>query len=463
MTKKLYIRISITKINLGKVIIIMEIKDFIKTDVVIVGSGVAGLFTALCLPKDMDVLVITKEDLKECDSYLAQGGVCVLKDINDFNCYFEDTMKAGHYENNPESVRVMIESSTDVISTLVELGVKFDTDEDGDFDYTREGAHRRNRILHHKDETGKEITATLLRIAKKRANITFVTQTTMIDFIEKDNICQGIVCEDEYGEMGAIIAKNIVLATGGIGGLFLNSTNYPHITGDSFALSIKHNVELQDMNYIQIHPTTLYSKQKGRRFLISESVRGEGAILLNENGERFTDELQPRDVVTNAIVEEMAKFKTDYVYITLPTMSSEEAKKRFPNIFDACMEEGYDITKDKVPVTPAQHYMMGGVKTDINGQTSMKYLYAVGETACNGVHGKNRLASNSLLESLVFAKRAALMIADDKAEKDIKVPDIDLKSYPAKPEREKEFRKLIMDEIKGKDREFYDKWCNNEN
>lgn len=463
MTKKLYIRISITKINLGKVIIIMEIKDFIKTDVVIVGSGVAGLFTALCLPKDMDVLVITKEDLKECDSYLAQGGVCVLKDINDFNCYFEDTMKAGHYENNPESVRVMIESSTDVISTLVELGVKFDTDEDGDFDYTREGAHRCNRILHHKDETGKEITATLLRIAKKRANITFVTQTTMIDFIEKDNICQGIVCEDEYGEMGAIIAKNIVLATGGIGGLFLNSTNYPHITGDSFALSIKHNVELQDMNYIQIHPTTLYSKQKGRRFLISESVRGEGAILLNENGERFTDELQPRDVVTNAIVEEMAKFKTDYVYITLPTMSSEEAKKRFPNIFDACMEEGYDITKDKVPVTPAQHYMMGGVKTDINGQTSMKYLYAVGETACNGVHGKNRLASNSLLESLVFAKRAALMIADDKAEKDIKLPDIDLKSYPAKPEREKEFRKLIMDEIKGKDREFYDKWCNNEN
>lgn len=463
MTKKLYIRISITKINLGKVIIIMEIKDFIKTDVVIVGSGVAGLFTALCLPKNMDVLVITKEDLKECDSYLAQGGVCVLKDINDFNCYFEDTMKAGHYENNPESVRVMIESSTDVISTLVELGVKFDTDEDGDFDYTREGAHRRNRILHHKDETGKEITATLLRIAKKRANITFVTQTTMIDFIEKDNICQGIVCEDEYGEMGAIIAKNIVLATGGIGGLFLNSTNYPHITGDSFALSIKHNVELQDMNYIQIHPTTLYSKQKGRRFLISESVRGEGAILLNENGERFTDELQPRDVVTNAIVEEMAKFKTDYVYITLPTMSSEEAKKRFPNIFDACMEEGYDITKDKVPVTPAQHYMMGGVKTDINGQTSMKYLYAVGETACNGVHGKNRLASNSLLESLVFAKRAALMIADNKAEKDIKLPDIDLKSYPAKPEREKEFRKLIMDEIKGKDREFYDKWCNNEN
>lgn len=440
----------------------MDIKDYIKTDVVIVGSGVAGLFAALCLPKNKDVLVITKEDLKECDSYLAQGGVCVLKDISDFNCYYEDTMKAGHYENNPESVKIMIESSTDVIGTLVELGVKFDTSDDGEFDYTREGAHRKNRILHHKDETGKEITATLLSIAKKRENITLVTQTTMIDFIEKNNVCQGIVCEDEYGEMGAILAKDIILATGGIGGLFLNSTNFPHITGDSFALSLKHNVELQDMNYIQIHPTTLYSQKKGRRFLISESVRGEGAVLLNENGERFVDELLPRDVVTNAIVDEMNKFGTDHVYITLPSMSSEEAAERFPNIFEACMDEGYDITKDRVPVTPAQHYMMGGVKTDTNGRTSMEHLYAVGETACNGVHGKNRLASNSLLESLVFAKRAAMLIALDNEEKIIDLPEIDLKSYPEKTVRQKEFKKLIMDEIKEKDKEFYDKWCNTE-
>lgn len=440
----------------------MEIKDYIKTDVVIVGSGVAGLFAALCLPEDKSILVITKENLKECDSYLAQGGVCVLKDIDDFNCYFEDTMKAGHYENNPESVRVMIEASTDVIGTLVDLGVQFDTADDGDFDYTREGAHRRNRILHHKDETGKEITATLLSIAKKRENITLVTQTTMIDFIESNNVCQGIVCEDEYAEMGAILARDIILATGGIGGLFLNSTNFPHITGDSFALAIKHNVELKDMNYIQIHPTTLYSKKKGRRFLISESVRGEGAVLLNENGERFTDELQPRDVVTNAIVEEMAKFGTDHVYITLPNMSSEEAAERFPNIFEACMDEGYDITKDRVPVTPAQHYMMGGVKTDINGRTSMEHLYAVGETACNGVHGKNRLASNSLLESLVFAKRAAELIAEDTSEKQLDLPELNLKSYPDKAAREQEFKKLIMDEIKGKDKEFYDKWCNTE-
>lgn len=440
----------------------MKSKEYIKTDTVIVGSGVAGVFAALCLPEDMDVLVITKEKLDECDSFLAQGGVCVLKDIDDFDCYFEDTMKAGHYENNPEAVRVMIESSQDVIGTLVDLGVKFDTANDGEYDYTREGAHRQNRILHHKDETGKEITATLLEIAKKKPNITFVTRTTMIDLIEKDNVCYGIVCFDEYGEKGAILADNIVLATGGIGGLFKNSTNYPHITGDAFALSIKHGVELENINYIQIHPTTLYSKKKGRRFLISESVRGEGAVLLNENGERFTDELQPRDVVTNAIVEEMKKFGTDHVYLNLPTMTSEEAKKRFPNIFEACMQEGYDMTKDNVPVTPAQHYMMGGVKTDTNGVTSMKYLYAIGETACNGVHGRNRLASNSLLESLVFAKRAADKIAKDTSVKPQDAPEVELDSYASKEEIQKEFKHIIMDEIKRKDADFYAKWCDNE-
>lgn len=437
----------------------MKLKDYIKTDVVIVGSGVAGLFAALCLPSDKSVLVITKEDLKDCDSYLAQGGVCVLKSIDDFECYFEDTMKAGHYENDPESVKVMIESSTDVISTLVSLGVKFDTDDGGTFDYTREGAHRQNRILHHKDETGKEITATLLSIAKTRENITLVTQTTMIDIVEKNNVCQGIVCEDEYGEMGAILAKDIILATGGIGGLFLNSTNYPHITGDAFALSLIHGIELKDMNYIQIHPTTLYSKKKGRRFLISESVRGEGAILLNEKGERFTDELQPRDIVTNAIVEEMNKFGTDHVYLTLPTMSSEEAKKRFPNIFEECMAEGYDITKDLVPVTPAQHYMMGGVKTNINGQTSMKHLFAVGETACNGVHGKNRLASNSLLESLVFAKRAALDISENAVVKPTQdeityFDTFDAEKYADESKIDGEYAELVNKKIEEADKAY---------
>ena len=216
------------------------------------------------------------------------------------------------------------------------------------------------------------------------------------------------------------------------------------------------------MNYIQIHPTTLYSKKEGRRFLISESVRGEGAILLNENKERFCNELEPRDVVTENIRKEMQKFGTDHVYITLPTMTSEEAKKRFPNIFEECLDEGYDITKDLVPVTPAQHYFMGGIKTDIDAKTSMKNLFAVGETACNGVHGKNRLASNSLLESLVFSKRAADFISQDKLNKNDFDFEIDFDSYPPKSEIQKEFKDIIMEDIKRKDKEFYDKWCNNE-
>lgn len=435
---------------------------FVKTDVVIVGSGVAGTFAALCLPQDKNVLIITKEQIKESDSYLAQGGVCVLKSIDDYECYFEDTMRAGHYENNPESVKVMIESSPEIINTLIKLGVKFDRDTQGEPDYTREGAHSTNRILHHKDETGKEITATLLSIAKKRKNITFITQTAMIDIIAKDNVCYGIVCEDENANRGAIIAENVILATGGLGGLFQNSTNFPHITGDSFAISMKHGIELENMNYIQIHPTTLYSKKEGRRFLISESVRGEGAILLNENKERFCNELEPRDVVTENIRKEMKKFGTDHVYITLPTMTSEEAKKRFPNIFEECLDEGYDITKDLVPVTPAQHYFMGGIKTDIDAKTSMDNLFAVGETACNGVHGKNRLASNSLLESLVFSKRAADLISQDKSQKNSFDLDIDFSSYPPKSELQKEFKNIIMEDIKRKDKEFYDKWCNNE-
>lgn len=442
----------------------MDLKknEFIRTDIVIVGSGVAGTFAALCLPQDKKVLVITKEKIKESDSYLAQGGVCVLKNINDFDSYFEDTMRAGHYENNPESVRVMIENSPEIIQTLVDLGVQFDRDAQGCPDYTREGAHSTNRILHHKDETGKEITATLLSIAKKRKNITFVTQTTMLDLIEKDNTCYGVVCADEYGERGAILADYVILATGGLGGLFKNSTNFPHITGDSFAIAMKHGIELENLNYIQIHPTTLYSKKEGRRFLISESVRGEGAVLLNENGERFCNELEPRDIVTENIRKEMKKFGTDHVYLTLPTMTSEEAAKRFPNIFEACMEEGYDITKECVPVTPAQHYFMGGIHTDIDAKTSMKRLFAVGETACNGVHGRNRLASNSLLESLVFSKRAADWIAAAPPVHSDYVPQLNLASYPPKDELEKQYKNMIMDEIKRKDPDFYDKWCNDE-
>lgn len=377
-----------------------------KTDVLIVGCGVAGLYCALNLPSDKNITVITKKSADESDSFLAQGGICVLRDENDYESFFEDTMKAGHYENNPESVDIMIRSSPSVINDLVSFGVNFERDENG-FVYTREGAHSKPRILFHEDETGKEITSHLLEQAIGRDNIAIIENFTMVDLLCEDNSCSGVIGHDAEGNYMSIIADYTVLATGGIGGLYKHSTNFRHLTGDALALAIKHNIELQNIDYIQIHPTTLYTKKSGREFLISESVRGEGAVLLNSKLERFTNELQPRDIVANAIFDEMNKEGSDHVWLSLASIPEDEIKAHFPNIYKHCLEEGYDVTKEPIPVVPSQHYFMGGVDIDRDGKTSMERLYAVGETACNGVHGKNRLASNSLLESMVFAKRAA--------------------------------------------------------
>ena len=383
-----------------------------KTDIIIVGCGVAGLYCALNLPEEKEIVIVTKNKARRSDSYLAQGGICVLRDEADFSDFYEDTMRAGHYENDPESVEIMIRSSQEVIGDLVSFGVNFEKN-GKEFVYTREGAHSRPRILFHEDETGKEITSTLLETAKSKKNITLIENFTMVDLIVEDNLCKGIVGHYNEGEYISIAADYTVLATGGIGGLFKHSTNYPHLTGDSLALALKYGIKLQDIDYIQIHPTTLYTKKNGREFLISESVRGEGAVLLNSKGERFVNELLPRDVVANAIFEEMKKEGTEHVWLSLEAIDEEEIKGHFPNIYSRCLEEGYDITKEPIPVVPSQHYFMGGIDVDTNSHTTMPRLYAVGETACNGVHGKNRLASNSLLESLVFAKRAADHIKSD--------------------------------------------------
>ena len=377
-----------------------------KTDIIIVGCGVAGLYCALNLPEDKNITVVTKNIARKSDSYLAQGGICVLRDETDREAFFEDTMKAGHYENNPESVEIMINSSQDVISDLVSFGVRFEKDGEA-FTYTKEGAHSRPRILFHEDETGKQITSHLLETARNRKNITLIENFTMVDLICNNNHCNGIVGHDENGNYLSIVADYTVLATGGIGGLFKHSTNYRHLTGDALALALKYDIKLQHIDYIQIHPTTLFTKKHGREFLISESVRGEGAILLNSKGERFVNELLPRDVVANAIFDEMKKEGTEHVWLSLAPIPVEEIKTHFPNIYQKCLDEGYDVTKEPIPVVPSQHYFMGGIDVDSNSKTSMEHLYAVGETACNGVHGRNRLASNSLLESLVFAKRAA--------------------------------------------------------
>lgn len=402
-----------------------------KTDILIVGSGCAGLYCALNLPKEKKITVITKAEAESNDSFLAQGGMCMLRDEDDYESFFADTMKAGHYENDEKSVDIMIRSSQAVVDDLLAWGADFQKEKDGALAFTREGAHSAKRIIYHEDITGKEITSTLLKTAKEQSNITLLEYTTMIDIVEKDNICYGAVLQTADGVIKAIEADFVVMATGGIGGLYKHSTNYPHLTGDALAIAMRHNIELKNMDYVQIHPTTLYSKE-GRSFLISESVRGEGAVLRDKNGNRFVNELLPRDLLTKEIWKQMEKDQTEYVWEDLRTIPEEEIKTHFPNIMEHCKNEGYDVLKECIPVVPAQHYFMGGIKVDYNSKTSMEQLYAIGETACNGVHGRNRLASNSLLESLVFAKRAANdMIANmasvKKSEEIVK--NIDLSQY----------------------------------
>lgn len=379
-----------------------------KTDVVIVGCGVAGLFCALQIPEDKKIVILTKASAEECDSFLAQGGICVLKDEADYDSYFEDTMRAGHYENRKESVDLMLRDSRKIIDELIAFGVDFQRDEDGNLMFTREGGHSTARILFHEDETGKEITSRLLAQVRKRKNIVLLEHTTMVDLLVKEQTCYGVAAKKEDGSVETYEGQVTMLATGGIGGIYEHSTNFSHLTGDSLALALKYGIELEHIDYVQIHPTTLYTEKEGRSFLISESVRGEGALLYNTKKERFVDELLPRDVVTAAIYEQMEKDHMPYVWLDMSPLGEEELKNHFPNIYKKCIEEGYDVRTDMIPVVPSQHYFMGGIHVDRNSKTSMNRLYAAGETSCNGVHGKNRLASNSLLESLVFAKRAAL-------------------------------------------------------
>ena len=399
-----------------------------QVDVVIVGTGVAGLFAALNLPRDFKIMMITKADLESSDSFLAQGGICVLRDESDYDSYFEDTMRAGHYENRKESVDIMIRSSQEIIRELIGYGVEFerrtehsddvigDSDISRTYEYTREGAHSSPRILFHEDITGKEITGKLLARVKELDNVEIFEYTTMTDIIEEGGVCRGVVMQEQDGTSRAVRSAYTIVASGGIGGLYRHSTNFPHLTGDALEIAKKHGIRLEHTDYVQIHPTTLYSKKPGRRFLISESVRGEGAVLLDKEGNRFVNELLPRDVVTKAIREQMEKDGTDHVWLSMENIGTESILSHFPNIYRRCKEEGYDVTKEPIPVVPAQHYFMGGIWVDSDSQTSMERLFAAGETSCNGVHGANRLASNSLLESLVFAKRAAQKIGREKTD-----------------------------------------------
>lgn len=383
-----------------------------KTDILIVGTGASGLFAALHCPSDKNILMITKDAVENSDSFLAQGGICVLRDENDYDSFMEDTLKAGHYENRRESVDIMIRSSREVINELIDYGVDFAKQENGELNYTREGCHSKARILFHEDITGKEITRNLLKAVQKLPNVHILEYVTMLDLIEQDNTCFGILAKDKNDEYLTIEADNTILASGGIGGLYEHSTNYPHLTGDAIAIALRHNIKLENPDYVQIHPTSLYTNKPGRSFLISESVRGEGAKLYGKDGRRFANEVLPRDLMTAEIKKQMAKDNMPYVWLDMTVLGKDVILNHFPHIYEKCLEEGFDVTKQWIPIVPAQHYYMGGIHVDKYSKTTMNNLYAVGETSCNGVHGANRLASNSLLEGLVFAKRAVNKIHD---------------------------------------------------
>ena len=423
-------------------------------DVIIVGAGVAGLNCALHLPQDKKVLVICKGTPDRSDSYLAQGGICRLQGREDFESYFADTMSAGHSENNPAAVECMINSSEEICDELISLGVDFARNQDGTLAYTREGGHSRNRILFHEDCTGKEITSTLLKKVETLENVTILPETTMLDMISDNNVCYGIIAmNNKTREVRPVFSDYVVMASGGIGGIFTHSTNFRLLTGDGIAICLNHGVAVDNINYVQIHPTTLYTENKtGRSFLISESVRGEGAVLLDKKFKRFTDELQPRDVVTKEIYKQMKKDGTDYVWLDMRTIPEEEVKAHFPSIVEKCREAGYDVFSECIPVVPAQHYFMGGIRSDLDGRTTMDRLYAVGETCCNGVHGANRLASNSLLESLLFSKRAALDIAakytpTDRLAAEYAATNIDYADYEDPEGLLESYKKIIKDAI----------------
>lgn len=424
-----------------------------KKDVLIIGCGCAGLYCALNLPKDKEILLITKSDVESSDSFLAQGGMCMLKSEEDYEAYFEDTMKAGHYENDKKTVDIMMRSSQDVVKDLLECQVDFQQNEDGNLSFTREGGHSDKRILFHKDETGKEITSKLLEKVRTLPNVTILEYTTLIDLIVMEKVCYGGIIKMQDDTLCKVEADYTVLATGGVGGLYRHSTNFRHLTGDGVALAIKYGIKLKDIDYVQIHPTTLYSPdEKDRSFLISESVRGEGAKLYDKNGNRFVNELLPRDLLTAEIRKQMEKDGTDFVWEDLRSIPEEELKSHFPNIVSHCKSQGYDVFKECIPVVPAQHYFMGGIWVDYSSRTSMERLYAVGETACNGVHGKNRLASNSLLESLVFAKRAALEIGEtyQKGEEKAKAAEsVNLDNYKNIEELEKDYREMAKGAVRG--------------
>ncbi len=390
--------------------------EILSYDVLIIGSGLAGLYAGLHIDPTKRVAIVSKADFALCSSWLAQGGIAAVIDKNDeFESHVEDTLKAGAGLCDEEAVQVLVHEGPENIRELVELAVPFDTNPEGELMITREGGHSCRRIVHcGGDATGRETTRRLGELVLERKNIDMLFNTFLADIITEDGAVTGaiVIC----GETPKLIrCPNIILATGGIGALYNHTTNPTGAVGDGIAAAARAGAKITNMEMVQFHPTTLVPAEgeTGRRFLISEAVRGEGGILRNHDGEAFMQgkhelaDLAPRDIVTRAILREMRRTGKDRVFLDVSCMSEEFFSKRFPTIYGECVRSGLALTKAWIPVRPSQHYLMGGIHTDLDGMTNVVGLYACGECAWTGIHGANRLASNSMLECLVFGRRAA--------------------------------------------------------
>ena len=424
-----------------------------EVDFLIIGSGVAGLRAAIELAPYGDVLVVTKDRPSESSTEYAQGGIAaVISDEDTVGIHFEDTLNAGDGLCREEAVKILVEEGTDRIMELISWGAEFDR-EGMKLALTLEAAHSRRRILHARgDSTGKELERVLLNKARSFPSVRKYPFAFTIDLIIKDSECHGAYVL-KNGEVSALLAKATILTTGGAGQLFSRTTNPLVATGDGMAIAFRAGALLEDMEFVQFHPTSLYSPT-APQFLLSESMRGEGAVLLNIKGERFMGsynpmaELAPRDIVSRAIISEMVKTASNHVYLDLRHMKKDFVKERFPSIYSTCLRYDVDITSDLIPVSPAAHYIMGGVKTDLDGRTGIIGLYAAGEVACTGVHGANRLASNSLLEGLVYGARAGIA-ARNKVVVPIKTaePDFALSSIPDSDEIRRSLRKIMWEKV----------------
>lgn len=388
-------------------------------DIIIIGSGIAGVYTALEVSEKYDIAILTKETLNISNSVLAQGGIAVSLDKKDSpELHLKDTLYAGAGLCDEEVVRVLVNEAAENIDRLCEFGVNFDKKNKDELSLTREGAHSMNRIIHAGDTTGKEVLDKLIAVVKTRTNINIHERSFVVDLLTENGACKGVLTYDEDAQCLKLYLSNIIVcATGGYGQLYSNTTNPEVATGDGVCMAYRAGAELMDLEFIQFHPTVLFHPEN-KSFLISEAVRGEGALLKNVNGKRFMpeyhflNELAPRDVVSRAIFEEMKKTGAEHVYLDITFKGQEYLENRFPNIYKTCLGYGIDMARDMIPVAPAEHYCMGGIRADVYGKTNIKGFFACGECACNGIHGANRLASNSLLEGLVFGRMIGVQ-ADD--------------------------------------------------